>query len=89
MDRTLTGIALMTFRSMPTVKPVEIVAAHKIGRRGYSIELDPLDCDVILKRLTRVAKAEAVLSDIGQPFAEVALQRRAQSCAVQVGEAAE
>ena len=79
------GIVLDAFAGSGTT----LVAAHKTGRRGYGIELDPLYCDVILKRLTRIAKIEPVLLDTGQPFAEVALQRQAASCTARLGEAAE
>ncbi len=52
-----------------------LVAAHKTGRRGYGIELDPHYCDVIVRRMAKVAKLEAVLKDTGQTFAAVAHQR--------------
>ena len=52
-----------------------LVAAHKTGRRGYGIELDPLYCDVIVRRMAKITKLEAVLRDTGQTFAAVAHQR--------------
>ena len=52
-----------------------LVAAHKTGRRGYGIELDPHYCDVIVRRMAKITKLEAVLKDTGQTFAAVALQR--------------
>lgn len=67
------GVVLDAFAGSGTT----LVAAHKTGRRGYGIELDPLYCDVILRRLTRIAKTEAVLQATGQRFAEVATERQA------------
>jgi DNA modification methylase len=52
-----------------------LVAAHKTGRRGYGIELDPHYCDVIIQRMAKIAKLEAVLIGTGQTFATVAIQR--------------
>ena len=52
-----------------------LVAAHKTGRRGYGIELDPHYCDVIVRRMAKITKLEAVLKDTGQTFAAVAHQR--------------
>jgi DNA modification methylase len=52
-----------------------LVAAHKTGRRGYGIELDPHYCDVIIRRMAKLTKLEAVLEDTGQTFAAVAHQR--------------
>ncbi len=52
-----------------------LVAAHKTGRRGYGIELDPHYCDVIVRRMAKIAKLEAVLMETGQTFAAVAHQR--------------
>jgi len=65
------GIVLDAFAGSGTT----LVAAHKTGRRGYGIELDPLYCDVILARLGRIAKLEPVLATTGQSFAEVAAER--------------
>lgn len=38
-----------------------LVAAHRTGRRGYGIELDPHYCDVILRRLERIVRTPPVL----------------------------
>ncbi len=52
-----------------------LVAAYKTGRRGYGIELDPLYCDVIVRRMAKVAKLDAVLAETGQTFDVVAAER--------------
>ncbi len=52
-----------------------LVAAHKDGRCGYGIEIDPLYCDVIIRRLAKVAKLDAVLTSTGQSFDEVTQMR--------------
>lgn len=52
-----------------------LVAAHKTGRRGYGIELDPLYCDVILRRLAKITKLDPVLAATGQSFVTVAVER--------------
>jgi DNA modification methylase len=52
-----------------------LVAAHKAGRRGYGIELDPHYCDVILRRMAGIAKHDAILVATGQTFAAVAAER--------------
>jgi DNA modification methylase len=79
------GIVLDAFAGSGTT----LVAAHKTGRRGYGIELDPLYCDVIVRRLSRVSKFEAVFSDTGQTFAEAARERQTEVSPVQHEEAAE
>ncbi|MFC6487695.1 site-specific DNA-methyltransferase [Nitratireductor sp. GCM10026969] len=54
-----------------------LVAAHRTGRRGYGIELDPLYCDVSVRRMHDVCGLEAVLETTGQAFAEVQKERLA------------
>jgi DNA modification methylase len=65
------GVVLDAFAGSGTT----LVAAHKTGRRGYGIELDPHYCDVILRRMAGIAKLDAVLVATGQPFAAVAAER--------------
>lgn len=52
-----------------------ILAAHRTGRRGYGIEIDPVYCDVIIRRLRERAGLEATLA--GRPFDQVAAERAA------------
>lgn len=52
-----------------------LVAAHRTGRRGYAMELDPAYCDLILKRLSEEMKVEPVLLPLGEKFSEVACER--------------
>ena len=81
---TRKGIVLDAFAGSGTT----LVAAHKTGRRGFGIELDPLYCDVILKRLAKIAKIDAVLAATEQTFADVATARAASNLAAVAEEAA-
>ena len=65
------GIVLDAFAGSGTT----LVAAHKTGRRGFGIELDPLYCDVILRRMAKVAKLEATLVATGEAYDVVARAR--------------
>ena len=65
------GIVLDVFAGSGTT----LVAAERTGRRGYGIELDPHYCDVIVRRLARVAGLEAVHAATGKSFAEVEVDR--------------
>ncbi len=67
------GIILDAFGGSGTT----LIAAERTGRRGYAIELDPLYCDVIVRRLAKVADAEAVHAVTGQTFAKVTAERSA------------
>lgn len=51
-----------------------LLAAHKTGRRGAAIELDPLYVDVGVKRLCSASKLGAQLPD-GRTFEEIAAER--------------
>ena len=59
-----------------------LVAAHKTGRRGYGIELDPTYCDVILARLAKVTKMAPVLMATGRAFSAVADEHMAPIAAL-------
>ncbi len=52
-----------------------LLAAHRTGRRGYGVEIDPLYCDVIIRRLSERAKLEATLEGDGRAFAVLAEAR--------------
>jgi DNA modification methylase len=54
-----------------------LLAAHRTGRRGYGIEIDPQYCDLIIRRLQDAAKCKAVLLGDGRPFDEIAVERAA------------
>lgn len=55
-----------------------LVAAHKTRRKGFGIELDPIYCDVILKRLAAVTGQEPRHAQTGLPFHELQQRRLAE-----------
>ncbi len=65
------GIVLDAFAGSGTT----LIAAERTGRLGRAIELDPLYCDVILRRLQRVSGLEARLADQGLTFDQAQAQR--------------
>jgi len=56
-----------------------LVAAERTGRRGAAIEIDPAYCDVIVRRLVKVAGLAGTLEATGQSFDEVAMLRRSEA----------
>jgi DNA modification methylase len=54
------GSVLDTFGGTGTT----MIAAEKIGRKSYLMELDPKYCDVILKRWEDFTGKKAVLSEL-------------------------
>lgn len=52
-----------------------LVAAHRTGRRGYGIEIDPAYCDVIIRRMRETCGLDAVLDTDGRSFDQVAAER--------------
>ena len=54
-----------------------LIAAHKTGRRGYGVEIDPAYCDLIVRRLSADAKVEAILAGDGRTFSAVAADKAA------------
>ncbi len=51
-----------------------LLAAHKTGRRGAAIEIDPLYCDTTLRRLQAASGLQAVHA-AGGTFDQVAAAR--------------
>ena len=49
-----------------------IVAAERVGRRAYGLEIDPLYVDVAVRRWQAYTRRDAVLKGTGQTFEEVA-----------------
>jgi DNA modification methylase len=52
-----------------------ILAAERVGRRGYGLEIDPLYVDAAIRRWQEFTKRDAVLKATGQTFDEVAALR--------------
>ena len=52
-----------------------MAAAHLLGRVGFGIEISPAYCDVILRRMAKLAGEEAAFAGTGQSVAEVAAAR--------------
>jgi len=69
------GLVLDAFGGSGTT----LVAAERTGRRGAAIEIDPHYCDVIIRRLEKVAGLTASLDATGGTFDEIASQRAAAS----------
>lgn len=57
-----------------------LVATEKTDRRGFGIEIDPLYCDVIVRRLKALCGLESTLSSTGQTFSEVEAERVPAPC---------
>ena len=56
-----------------------LLAAHRTGRKGYGIEIDPLYCDLVVRRLQEALKIDAVLAGNGRTFSEIADLRVAKA----------
>lgn len=52
-----------------------MIAAHKTGRRARLLELDPLYCDVIIRRFEAFTGERAVLEETGETFSETVAKR--------------
>ena len=49
-----------------------ILAAERVGRHAYGLEIDPLYVDAAIRRWQTYAKRDAILKPTGQTFDEVA-----------------
>ena len=58
-----------------------LLAAHKTGRRGRLIEIDPHYCDLIVRRFEQHTGKQAKLPDTGETFEELSERRLAASTA--------
>lgn len=65
------GIVLDPFGGSGTT----LIAAERTGRRARLIELDPLYCDVAVRRWQKACGMAAILAGTGQTFDEVAAER--------------
>ena len=52
-----------------------IMGCEHTGRRGFSMEMDPSYCDVIVKRWEKTTGKTAILESTGRPFTEVTADR--------------
>ena len=52
-----------------------ILAAEKVGRRGFGLECEPRYIDVAIRRWETHTKAEAILEGDGRTYAEVKAER--------------
>lgn len=68
-------IVLDTFLGSGTT----ILAAEKVGRRGYGVEVDPVYADVTIRRWQGFTGRDAILEATGETYAEVAARRTAES----------
>jgi DNA modification methylase len=60
-----------------------ILAAERVGRRAYGLEIDPLYVDAAVRRWQTFTKGDAILESTGQTFDELAngarrLQRKSR-----------
>jgi DNA modification methylase len=52
-----------------------ILAAERVGRRAYGLEIDPLYVDAAIRRWQDFTRRDAILTTTGQTFDEVAATR--------------
>jgi DNA modification methylase len=54
-----------------------LLAAERVGRRAYGIEIDPLYVDAAIRRWQQVTRRDAILTASGQTFDEISAERSA------------
>lgn len=91
MHPTVKPVALVMDAILDCSKPKDIildpfggsgttlVAAQRTGRTGYMVELDPLYCDVIIRRMQSRFKLTATLEGDGRSFNEIAAEHVPQA----------
>jgi DNA modification methylase len=52
-----------------------MMAAERVGRRAYGLEIDPLYVDAAVRRWQAFTKRDAILEATGETFDEVAAVR--------------
>lgn len=66
-------IVLDTFMGSGTT----MMAAERLGRRAFGVEIDPVYVDVAIRRWLSATKADGILAETGETYAEVARRRQA------------
>jgi hypothetical protein len=56
-----------------------IIAAERVGRRCFGVEIDPLFADIIIRRFERHSGEPAIHVASGKTFAEIAAERQAET----------
>ena len=56
-----------------------LLAAERVGRKAFGMEIDPLYVDVAIRRWQDFTKRDAILTSTGQTFNEVAARRSPQA----------
>ena len=59
------------------------MAAEKVGRRAYGMELDPLYVDVAIRRWKAATKADVNLAGDGRTFEEISAARLHENAAAE------
>ena len=63
-----------------------IMAAERVGRRGFGLEIEPHYVDVAIRRWEAFTRRDAVHAETGQTFADLARERAAPQAAPGVTE---